>query len=29
MMQDDFTINIARVISNEIEKVVDEERVER
>jgi len=29
MMQDDFTINIARVISNEIQKVVDEERVRR
>jgi len=29
MMQDDFTINIARVISDEIQKVVDEERVGR
>jgi len=29
MMQDDFTINIVRVISDEIQKVVDEERVGR
>ena len=29
IMQDDFTINIARVISDEIQKVVDEERVGR
>jgi len=29
MMQDDFTINIAKVISDEIQKVIDEERVRR
>jgi len=29
MMQDDFTINILKIISDEIQKVVDGERVSR